>query len=63
VPAQTSSAAFKSGGVAAFVDQTHWSSTEHTATTGWLLIFNDGQQRGNGKSFNEYVRAFRKIAL
>jgi hypothetical protein len=64
-PAQTSIAAFQSGGAEAFVAVFHWSSTEFSSTVAWGLIFGDGTQNSFfNKTFNsERVRAFRKLAL
>jgi hypothetical protein len=49
----------------AFVADNHWSSTEGSATNGWLLVFSDGNQFnfGNTKTISNRVRAFRKLAL
>jgi hypothetical protein len=62
-PAQTSVAAFQSGGAEAFVDANHWSSTEFSSSAAWELIFNNGNQDISGKTNARRVRAFRKIAL
>jgi len=66
-PAQTSIAAFQSGGAEAFVAGFHWSSTEASATVAWLLGFSDGGQNATSGSASKdhlyYVRAFRKFAL
>ena len=65
-PAQTSIAAFQSGGGAeAFVADYHWSSTEISATGAWVLTFLDGYQLSGSKTnvLSFYVRAFRKFAL
>jgi hypothetical protein len=63
-PAQTSLAAFQSGGAEDFVAASHWSSTEASATNAWRLLFTNGSQNTtNGKSSAAYVRAFRKVAL
>jgi hypothetical protein len=63
-PAQTSVAAFQSGGAEAFVAATHWSSTELSSTRAWILGFNTGDQDDTLKgSFDRRVRAFRKLAL
>ena len=63
-PAQTSVAAFQSGGAEDFVANFHWSSTETSSTIAWALGFIDGTQpSGSGKTFNGYVRAFRKFAV
>jgi hypothetical protein len=47
----------------AFVGDFHWSSTETSATNGWLLGFNNGGQLGGSKASSVRVRAFRRIAL
>lgn len=65
-PAQTSVAAFQSGGAEAFVASFHWSSTEVSSTSAWGLDFHDGFQYGGSdlyKTLSFYVRAFRKFAL
>ena len=62
-PAQTSVAAFQSGGAEAFVAVYHWSSTEDSAANAWRLNFFDGLQDGVNKINTARVRAFRKLAL
>jgi hypothetical protein len=64
-PAQTSIAAFQSTGAEPFDDGHHWSSTESSSTSAWLLPFFNGNQTGAPKtSASGYrVRAFRKLAL
>jgi hypothetical protein len=62
-PAQTSVAAFQSGGAEAFVADYHWSSTEGSSTGAWELAFNDGAQSNGLKGNLRRVRAFRKLAL
>jgi hypothetical protein len=63
-PAQTSVAAFQSGGAEAFPAVVHWSSTETSSTTAWRLEFQSGiQASGFSKDFEYSVRAFRKLAL
>jgi hypothetical protein len=64
-PAQTSIAAFQSGGAEAFVVSVHYSSTEAGATIAWLLQFSSGlhQTANFTKTDRAYVRAFRKFAL
>ena len=69
-PAQTSVAAFQSGGAEAFPESgilnTHWTSSESTSSRAWDLTFIDGAQSGTytkTQTFNKHVRAFRKIAL
>ena len=62
-PAQTSIAAFQTGGAEAFVAADHWSSTEANSAASWELLFSNGSQFGPFKNTNAYVRAFRKFAL
>jgi hypothetical protein len=62
-PAQTSVAAFQSGGAEAFVAANHWSSTEDSSADAWRLVFNDGGQADTNKDGSLRVRAFRKLAL
>jgi hypothetical protein len=62
-PAQTSVAAFQSGGAEAFVADSHWPSTEFSATSAWFLNFYNGFQSNFNKSSFVRVRAFRKLAL
>jgi hypothetical protein len=69
-PAQTSVAAFQSGGAEAFAGGAgnwHKTSMESSATNAWILRFDVGQQVGtfavSSKTITQAVRAFRKIAL
>jgi hypothetical protein len=63
-PAQTSIAAFQTGGAEAFVVNGHWSSTEDSSTRAWGLFFDDGDQSDLSKTgATRRVRAFRKLAL
>jgi hypothetical protein len=63
-PAQTTVAAFQSGGAQAFVADLHWSSTQDAGTTrSWRLSFNDGSVVGLNKATLIRVRAFRKVAV
>ena len=62
-PAQTSVAAFQSGGAEAFVAGDHWSSTQDSSTNAWTLFFANGSQTSNTKNVSTRVRAFRKLAL
>jgi len=63
-PAQTSLAAFQTGGAQTFVAGFHWSSTEASAANAWNLRFDNGSQGGGDKDNGLlYVRAFRKFAL
>lgn len=62
-PAQTSVAAFQSGGAEAFEAGFHWSSTEASIASAWILNFSNGDQFSATKTGSIRVRAFRKIAL
>jgi hypothetical protein len=65
-PAQTSIAAFQTGGAEAFVAANHWSSTEYVSSIAWTLNFSNGDQDSSGSSAKDNsrsVRAFRKFAL
>ena len=68
-PAQTSVAAFQSGGAEAFETGgaggvgIHYSSTEFDSTLAWFRIFASGDENGTTKTNSRYVRAFRRIAL
>ena len=61
-PAQTSVAAFQSGGAEAFVASYHWSSTEFSSTDAWMLGFGNGAQANGFDVKNSFtlVRAFRR---
>jgi hypothetical protein len=62
-PAQTSIAAFQSGGAEAFQTLDHWSSTEGSSIGAWVSAFNTGAQGIGSKIDTFRVRAFRKFAL
>ena len=64
-PAQTTVAAFQSGGAEAFVADVHWTSTEALAFPSQtvILILNNGRQSSVSKAASYRVRAFRKLAL
>jgi hypothetical protein len=62
-PAQTSIAAFQTGGAEAFVAAVHWSSTASSVSGAYDLSFAGGAQNGPEKIAGSYVRAFRKFAL
>jgi hypothetical protein len=67
-PPQTSITAFQSTQSEAFVDQSHWSSTENNASTAWGLSFINGNQNagdvfGAKTGAARRVRAFRKLDL
>jgi hypothetical protein len=63
-PAQTSVAAFQSGGAEAFVAEYHLASTQFSSAEAWHVNFTSGLQRGtgnNGKTNpSALVRAFRR---
>jgi hypothetical protein len=71
-PAQTSAAAFQSGGSEAFTAGVYWSSTEGTYQFGqgfrvraWTLDFSSGQQFRNypAAAGGRIVRAVRRVAV
>ena len=62
-PAQTSSADFQSTGAEDFAAVYYWSSTEATATRGWVQYFLDGGQYYSNKNTLYRVRAIRRVAV
>jgi hypothetical protein len=62
-PAQTSAAAFQSGGSEAFAANVYWSSTENSATYAWRQSFANGNQGYSYKDFLRHVRAVRRVAV
>lgn len=63
-PAQTSAAAFQSGGAEPFVDAPYWTSTELSDTGARNQYFNNGFQNANfNKTFDRRVRAIRRVAV
>jgi hypothetical protein len=65
-PAQTSAAAFQTGGAQAFASALYWSSTENSAPTAWIQYFSNGYQRVNFKYYSGSVlrvRAVRRVAV
>ena len=62
-PAQTSVAAFQSGGAEAFTDNDYWQSTEKAASSSWELGFDNGYMGYTSKSSSNLVRAARREAL
>ena len=62
-PAQTTVAAFRSGGAEAFVSNIHWSSTEATALHARVVSFGNGIGAQGNKTTAYRLRAFRKVAL
>jgi hypothetical protein len=62
-PAQTSVAAFQSGGAEAFVAAYHWSSTEDSSTGAWATGLQRWRRQRQQQGLPLRVRAFRKLAL
>jgi hypothetical protein len=69
-PAQTSAAAFQTGGAEAFavtgpfLPGYYWSSTETSASTSaYGTFFYNGNQGTNGKGYSAKVRAIRRVAV
>jgi hypothetical protein len=62
-PAQTSAAAFQSGGSEVFAAFGYWSSTEPSATSAWRQDFGGGLQYNDYKTVSGRVRAIRRVAV
>lgn len=62
-PAQTSAAAYQSGGAEAFTAIGYWSSTEFSATYGRRQTFTNGYQYYFFKNDSKALRAVRRVAL
>lgn len=62
-PAQTSVSAFQTGNSEAFETGYHHTSTEHSSSRAWIILFNQGMTFDEEKGDAQKVRAFRKIAL
>ena len=62
-PAQTTAADFKNTGTEAFISDRYWSSTENSATTGWIHVFGGGYQNPYSKNIYYRVRAIRRVAV
>ena len=60
-PAQTSVAAFQTGGAEAFAADTYWSSSEFNATTSWEQFLGNGGQSNFNKNDPYRVRAIRRV--
>ena len=60
-PAQTTVAAFQSGGAEAFAADYYWPSTEFGATSAWGQDFSNGFQFDGIKASSLYVRAVRRV--
>ena len=62
-PAQTSAAAFQTGGAEAFGSASYWSSTESSSANAFAQFFLNGGQYGTGKTMNYRVRAVRRLPV
>ena len=63
-PAQTSAAAFQSGGAEAFsTTPAYWSSTEVGGTNGSYQSFSNGNQASGSKTGSRRVRAIRRVPV
>jgi len=62
-PAQTSAAAFKSGGSEAFNTANYWMSTEASSIYARYLYFGNGDQNTGYKAGGRRVRAVRRVAV
>jgi hypothetical protein len=62
-PTVTSATDFKLGGAEAYTKNFYWSSTEDSATNGWMGSFYDGNQYSSVKTANSRVRAIRRVAV
>jgi len=62
-PAQTSVAAFQTGGAEAFTASGYWASTEFSATEARRPYFNNGRQNNSNKSQTNLVRAVRRVPV
>jgi hypothetical protein len=62
-PAQTSAAAFQSGGSETFAAANYWASTESSASNARLQNFYTGAQNSYNKDFSTPMRAVRRLAV
>jgi hypothetical protein len=63
-PAQTSAAAFQTGGAQRFLDGYYWTSTEATALFAFLQRYEDGRQLSATKSGSpDPIRCFRRVPV
>jgi hypothetical protein len=63
-PAQTSATIFRTGNAEPFKANYYWSSTQSTATQGWIQSFYNGQQLYSYQKDNTMnVRAARRVAV
>lgn len=62
-PAQTSAVLFQSGGSEAFPTNQHWTSTNQSTAYAWTKNFGAGSVLAVNKSYGNYVRAIRRVAV
>jgi hypothetical protein len=63
-PAQTSAAAFQTGGSEAFFyGSYYWSSTQESTSRAWTPYFNNGYMLYYNKTMTVRVRAIRRVAV
>jgi hypothetical protein len=64
-PAQTSAAAFQTGGSESYETSTYWSSTQSSDTAAWSQGFSNGSQNSGyfTKTSSIHVRAVRRVAV
>jgi hypothetical protein len=62
-PAQTSAAAFQTGGAEAFASTFYWTSTEFATTASGIVFFVTGNQPNYGKILSYAVRAVRRVPV
>lgn len=62
-PAQTSAAAFQTGGAEAFTANDYWASTQINDSTGAKQYFVSGDQGEGIKTSSQIVRAIRRVAV
>jgi len=64
-PAQTSAAAFQSGGAQAFAADFYWSSTQRNVAldTAWRISFDNGVPNSDSKTTSLRVRAVRRVPV
>ena len=64
-PAQTSAAAFQTGGAESYETNTYWSSTQSSTTAAWSQGFSNGTQNSGyfTKTSSIPVRAVRRVAV
>jgi hypothetical protein len=62
-PAQTSAAAFQSGGAEAFDAASYWTSSEFSAVYARFQSFSNGVQTNDRKDVSNFVRAIRRVPV